>query len=82
LKRKLGKHALAEEDIIYPLLYEHAHAPDEAKRLYAEHAQMKVHMYELESSLTTNSMWRDRLRSLDELIRSHARDEKRRSSPD
>jgi len=81
LKRKLGKHALAEEDIIYPLLSEQAHAVDEAKRLYAEHAQMKIHMYELESSLTANGMWRDRIRALDELIRSHARDEEEKEFP-
>src|SRR5688572_19892829 len=41
-KRKLAKHSMAEEDVIYPLLHEHAHAEHEAKRLYSEHAEMKI----------------------------------------
>src|SRR4051794_40562803 len=44
-KRKLGKHALAEEDAVYPALFETAGAEDKARELYDEHAQMKIHLY-------------------------------------
>jgi hemerythrin superfamily protein len=80
-KRKLAKHAMAEEDIIYPLLHGHAGAEDEAKRLYSEHAQMKIHLYELETSLTTGHTWRARVSSLEELIREHIRDEEEKEFP-
>src|SRR5690349_24814001 len=41
-KRKLGKHALAEEDVVYPVLHDIAGAEDKARELYDEHAQMKI----------------------------------------
>jgi len=80
-KRKLAKHALAEEDVVYPLLHERANAVQEAMRLYEEHAQMKIHLYELESSLASVSSWRARVRSLDDLLRTHIRDEEEKEFP-
>ena len=35
-------HALAEEDVIYPVPHDDAHAVDDANQLYSEHAQMKI----------------------------------------
>jgi hemerythrin superfamily protein len=81
LKRALGKHTLAEENVVYPLLSERANARDDARRLYAEHAEMKVHLFELESALQTVSTWRSRVRMLDELIRGHIRDEEEKEFP-
>jgi hemerythrin superfamily protein len=81
LKRALGKHALAEENVVYPLLSERANARDDARRLYSEHAEMKVRLFELESSLQTVSTWRSRVRMLDELIRGHIRDEEEKEFP-
>src|SRR5204863_5592803 len=38
VKRMLTAHALAEEDIIYPMLHDDARRVEEAKKLYREHA--------------------------------------------
>ena len=48
VKRMLTAHALAEEDIIYPMLHDDAHCAEEAKKLYREHADIKVRLFELE----------------------------------
>jgi iron-sulfur cluster repair protein YtfE (RIC family) len=75
LKRTLAKHAMAEEDVIYPMLHQEARAEHESKELYSEHADIKIHMYELETMLKNNADWTQRVRDLRELIQRHARDE-------
>jgi hemerythrin superfamily protein len=75
LKRTLGKHALAEEDVVYPLLHDEVHDTDATKHLYREHADMKIHLYELENLLKANADWTDRVRSLRQLIEGHIREE-------
>jgi hemerythrin superfamily protein len=75
LKRALAKHALAEEDVVYPLLHEELHQVDDSKHLYDEHADIKIHMFELERLLKENADWRDRVAQLRDLIASHARQE-------
>jgi hypothetical protein len=47
-KRTIGKHAMAEEDIIYPLLNTDADRHEATQKLYREHASMKIHLFELE----------------------------------
>jgi hypothetical protein len=47
LKRTLGKHALAEEDVVYPLLLQD-HSAAKSKELYDEHADIKTHLFEIE----------------------------------
>src|SRR5262249_10365289 len=51
LKRKLAKHAMAEEDVVYPLVRNDGANPDQRKHLYDEHAEMKILLYEIESAL-------------------------------
>jgi hemerythrin superfamily protein len=75
LKRTLAKHALAEEDVVYPLLHEDLHAEDESNHLYREHADMKVHLFELERLLKNGEDWSARSRQLRNLIQDHARQE-------
>jgi len=75
LKRTLAKHALAEEDVVYPVLYERAHAVEEAKKLYSEHADMKIHLYGLEEALKQGLNWDTRVQALRSLIRRHVEDE-------
>ena len=75
LKRALGKHALAEEDVVYPLLYGAADAAEAAKQLYREHAEMKIHLHELETALRTGASWSGRASQLQTLISRHVRDE-------
>ena len=52
VKRMLGKHAMAEEDVVYPLLHDGAHAESETRQLYDEHADIKIHLYELEQMVS------------------------------
>ena len=75
LKRTLAKHALAEEDIVYPLLHEDVRDVKESKHLYDEHADIKIHLFELERMLMANENWSRRVESLRDLIERHARDE-------
>ena len=74
VKRALAKHALAEEDVVYPLLQTKANAATAAKQLYSEHADMKVHLYELEMA-PAGAAWAERARSLQALIARHIREE-------
>jgi len=74
-KRALGKHAMAEEDVVYPILYDVAGATEQARELYEEHAQMKIHLYGLETSVGSGPAWSERVRRLQEVIGSHIRDE-------
>jgi len=75
VKRALAKHALAEEDVVYPLLHAKANAATAAKQLYSEHAEMKIHLYELEMTLQSGASWGERARSLQSLITRHIREE-------
>jgi hemerythrin superfamily protein len=74
-KRALGKHAMAEEDVVYPILHEVAGAAEQARELYDEHAQMKIHLYGLEMALESSTDWGERVRRLQDLIGEHIRDE-------
>lgn len=73
LKRGLAAHAVAEEDVIYPLLIEEAEADVAARRLYAEHGMIKTHLYALERSLADEDAWLSRAAALRALVADHAR---------
>ena len=81
LKRMLTAHALAEEDIVYPMLREDAHRPEEASRLYREHADMKVRLFELEHKSKGDPSWIDDLRALRRIVAEHAREEEETEFP-
>ena len=81
VKRMLGKHAMAEEDVVYPLLHDRANAESETRQLYDEHADIKIHLYELEQMLMNNEDWRHRVTSLRTLIETHARQEEEQEFP-
>jgi iron-sulfur cluster repair protein YtfE (RIC family) len=74
-KRTIGKHAMAEEDIIYPLLKTEAERHEATQKLYREHASMKIHLYELEEAIHQEEQWRDAVRALRSEIEPHAREE-------
>jgi hemerythrin superfamily protein len=74
-KRALGKHAMAEEDVVYPILHEVAGAAEQARELYDEHAQMKIYLYGLETAVGSSASWSERARRLQDLIVEHIRDE-------
>jgi hemerythrin superfamily protein len=74
-KRMLTAHALAEEDIIYPMLHDDAHRAEQAIQLYREHADMKIRLFELEHAAKDSSKWLDDLRSLHQIVEKHAKEE-------
>jgi hemerythrin superfamily protein len=81
LKRGLAAHALAEEDVIYPLLHDRAEAQESTERLYREHADIKMRLYALEQMDKHDSRWRREVGGLRDLIASHANDEEKVEFP-
>jgi hemerythrin superfamily protein len=81
LKRMLTAHALAEEDIVYPMLLKDAKRPEEAKELYREHADMKVRLFELEHKAKDDRSWLEDIRALHRFVREHAREEEESEFP-
>ncbi len=75
LKRTLAKHTMAEEDVVYPLLHGPVGDTQRSKQLYDEHADVKIHLYELEHLLMRNANWGDRVQMLRDFIEGHIRDE-------
>ncbi len=74
-KRTIAKHALAEEDVAYPLLYADAGRRDAAEKLYREHAEMKIHLFALQQNLRDEEDWKTHVRALRDEIAEHARQE-------
>jgi hemerythrin superfamily protein len=81
LKRMLTAHALAEEDIVYPMLHDDAQRRDQAKKLYSEHAAVKVKLFELEHKAKDDRTWIDDLRALHRMIAEHAHEEEQIEFP-
>jgi hemerythrin superfamily protein len=75
LKRKLAKHAMAEEDVVYPLVHDEKQAEQSSKGLYDEHADMKIRLFELEKLLKSGGDWTAPVRSLRDLIQHHVDEE-------
>ena len=61
LKNALGKHALEEENVIYPAL-RRANFVHDADALNGEHGQVKTFLYELENMPKTGPAWLARVR--------------------
>jgi hemerythrin superfamily protein len=81
LKRMLTAHALAEEDIVYPMLHDAAQRREQAKKLYSEHAAVKVKLFELEHKAKDDPTWIDDLRALHRMIAEHAHEEEQIEFP-
>jgi hemerythrin superfamily protein len=81
LKRKLAKHALAEEDVVYPLLHNEGQDTEASKELYDEHADMKILLFELEELLKSGEDWGRQVRSLRDLIQDHVNEEEQAVFP-
>lgn len=75
IKRMLTAHALAEEDIIYPMLHDDAQRKDQALKMYREHADMKVKLFELEHKAKNDPSWIGDMRALRRMVETHAREE-------
>jgi hemerythrin superfamily protein len=81
LKRMLTAHALAEEDIIYPMIRDDAHRREQAVKLYRDHAEVKVKLFELEHRPKDDPSWMTELKALHHMIESHAREEEQVEFP-
>jgi hemerythrin-like domain-containing protein len=74
LKRKLAKHAMAEEDVVYPIVRNDSQG-NERKHLYDEHAEMKILLYTIERQLMAGEDWNKAVVPLRDLIRRHVNEE-------
>ena len=72
LKSALGKHAIQEEDVIYPALRQ-ANSAHDADALNAEHGYIKTYLYELETMPNDSPEWLARVRDFRTMIQEHMR---------
>ena len=72
LKAALDKHALQEENVIYPALRESNNAHD-ADALNGEHGYVKTFLYELETMDPASSGWLSKIRTFRALLEEHIR---------
>ena len=75
LKRTLGKHALAEEDVVYPILHGETGSSAQSKDLYDEHADIKILLFQIEEILMRGGDWSEPVTSLRSLVMSHIHEE-------
>jgi hemerythrin superfamily protein len=81
VKRMLTAHSLAEEDIVYPMLHDDAHRAKKAKKLYREHADIKVRLFELEHKAKDDPSWIEGVRELRRIVAEHACEEEQVEFP-
>jgi hemerythrin superfamily protein len=74
LKYALTKHALEEENVLYPALRQANHAHD-ADHLGDEHGYVKTYLYELETMPKDSPEWLARVRDFRTMIEAHMREE-------
>jgi hemerythrin superfamily protein len=72
LKYQLTKHALEEENVIYPALRQ-ANSAHDADALESEHGYVKTYLYELETMPNDSPEWLARVRDFRAMIQEHMR---------
>jgi hemerythrin superfamily protein len=70
IRNALGKHALQEENVIYPALREANEAHD-ADALNSEHGYIKTYLYELDNMPKAGSAWLSRVREFRAMLEEH-----------
>jgi hemerythrin superfamily protein len=80
LEQALGKHALQEEDVVYPHL-RMAGIETETKELASEHADIKTYLHELEELPKDDPQWLGRVREFRKLVEHHVREEENEIFP-
>ncbi len=80
LKYMLTKHALEEENVIYPAL-RRANSAHDADALEGEHGYVKTYLYELETIPSDNPEWLARVRDFRAMIAEHMRMEEEEVFP-
>lgn len=74
IKAALTKHAVQEENVVYPALAK-ADPSGAAAKLFAEHADLKTTLYELDVMPKDDPQWLPRARALRKIIEDHVREE-------
>ncbi len=72
IKNALGKHALEEENVIYPALRE-ANSIHDADALNAEHGYVKTYLYELENMPKEGAAFLTKVREFRAMLEAHMR---------
>jgi hemerythrin superfamily protein len=72
LKYALTKHAMEEENVVYPALRQ-ANSAHDADALTAEHGYVKTYLYELENMPKNSPEWLARVRDFRTMIQEHMR---------
>ena len=80
LKHPLGKHALEEENAIYPAMREHG-MKAEADALNGEHGYVKQYLYELSDLLDDNPAFQQKLAKFRADIERHMKQEEQELFP-
>ncbi len=80
LKYQLTKHAIEEENVIYPALRQ-ANSAHDADALESEHGYVKTYLYELETMPNDNPEWLARVRDFRAMIEEHMRMEEEEVFP-
>jgi hemerythrin superfamily protein len=80
LKYQLTKHALEEENVIYPALRQ-ANIAHDADSLEGEHGYVKTYLYELETMPNDSAEWLARVRDFRTMIEEHMRMEEEEVFP-
>jgi hemerythrin-like domain-containing protein len=80
LKYALDKHAVEEENVIYPALRQ-ANLAHDADTLNSEHGYVKTYLYELERMPKDNPEWLARVRDFRSMIEEHIRMEENEVFP-
>ena len=72
IKAALGKHALEEENVIYPALRA-ANSAHDADALNGEHGYVKTFLYELEKMDAGSADWLAKVRTFRQMLEEHIR---------
>ncbi len=80
IKNALGKHALQEENVLYPALREANQAHD-ADALNGEHGYIKTYLYELDTMPKEGSAWLEKAREFRAMLDEHMRMEEEQVFP-
>jgi hemerythrin superfamily protein len=80
LKYALTKHALQEENVIYPALRQ-ANSAYDADHLEEDHGYVKTYLYELETMAKDSGEWLARVRDFRQMIQTHMKEEEEEIFP-
>ena len=80
LKHALSKHALEEENVVYPALREGGDK-EQADQLNKEHGYVKQYLYELENMPRDDARWLAKAGELRRDLEQHMADEEERIFP-